>query len=249
LLTLTASWKFQTLPVIGLVLICLGKWKGFWKYPAWVMGSLAFWFFLPFVFVDRGYLTKQVFDWQRSLREFMPNAWMAPIFHHVYGFFSKTTGVPIDFSTAQRISAAVGIGFAGFLANLFYRHHLPAHLAFTFAFGLGSAFTVLFSPLSQGTGFLLVLPLVLLVVCHGRFCKRSEWEIGGVLVVGYYFTSLCVSDLTPLALRLWFYGHGFKALGALIFLGAVLAWEFARVRGRWGLKLHRPVSSAASTRL
>lgn len=228
LLVLVANWKFQSLPILGLVLMLLLRERRFWKYPLGALAGWAFLFFLPFVFHDSAYLWNEISKWHSSLAEFMPNAWMSPIFHHVYGFTNKALGGEISYATAQKISIGFGILFAAVLALQFYRRKEGAELGFATAFGLGTAFSVLCSPLSQGTGYLIYLPLPILVVLQARKYEVSERLLFCVLLLAYYFVSLSVSDLTPQPLRAWFYGHAFKALGSVILILIFIAQEIRR---------------------
>ncbi len=239
LLLIVANWKFQSLPLLGLLLVGLARERRFWVYVSSASIGFAVLFFLPFLFQDADYLWGQIYTWRRSLSEFIPNAWMAPIFHHVYGFVSKTLGLQIALETANTVSAIAGAIFAIAVGICFYIRKADPILGFATVFGLGAAYSVLFSPLSQGTGFIIYLPLPLLVLIQSRINHSSEWQLATVLVTSYYFVSLCVSDLTPHFLRAWFYAHAIKSVGPLLLTSFYLKGA-RRIPGPFGIGHREP---------
>jgi hypothetical protein len=225
LLAVVANWKFQSLPLLGLLVLVWVRHGQVFRPVLMALAVFATLGLAPYLFQNAAYLNSEQAVWKTSLSAFMEQAWMAPIFHHVYGFLAKTLGIHIPYAWSTWVSAAWGGLFALVVLRQLFLHKDSSFYPIVFAFGLGAAFTVLFSPLSQGTGYILYLPLPILLLIQFRSYRLNERLLLGLLVVGYFFVSLCVSDLTPKPLRSWFYDHGFKALGALVMTFAVLGAE------------------------
>lgn len=225
LLGVVANWKFQSIPILALLLVALFRQPDRWRYLLTTVLTLVGLTVLPFLFQDKAYLWREMGVWQSTLSTFMAEAWMAPIFHHVYGFFGKALGVPVAYASAEKINLAVAAMLAGVVAYQTYVRRLSMASLAMLAFALGAAFSVLFSPLSQGTGFIIYMPLPIALVYAFWRSPYPQWILATIMTVAYFFTSLSVSDLTPKVARAYFYNHGFKALGALI----LLAWLLVQV--------------------
>jgi hypothetical protein len=218
LLGVVANWKFQSIPILALLLVALFRQPDRWRYLLTTVLTMVGLTVLPFLFQDGAYLWREMGVWQSTLSNFMADAWMAPIFHHVYGFLGKALGLPVAYEWAEKINVVVAVMLALVVAYQTYVRKISIASLAMLAFAFGAGFSVLFSPLSQGTGFIIYMPLPIALVYWFWRASYPQWILATIMTVAYFFTSLSVSDLTPKVARAYFYNHGFKALGALILL-------------------------------
>jgi hypothetical protein len=228
LLCLVGNWKFQSYPILGLLLLVAANEKRSWRLFLGVGVFLAGLYLAPFTVQDPTYLLSEMAQWKTSLDTYMRSDWMSPIYHHAYAFPHKVLKLPISFDVAGLISTGFGLIFALVLFHQWKVRKEGFALAVMTAFGLGAAFTVLFSPLSQGTGYSIYLPLPLLLLIQNRTYQTDSRKLLAVILVGYFLVSLSTSDFVPRGLRWVFYSNGVKALGASLFVTWFFIIEFQR---------------------
>lgn len=218
------EWKFQPLPILGLATIVALMVHGIKPSIQLVLTSAASFFaafLLPVMWLglEKTLLYQSVL--QERLLSFMKRDWIG--FQHVYTFLSRNLGMEVSFESAQIISMAVGVSFA--IATFVYCRGLrklnidKGLYGGIFAWALGSAFIVLFSPMSQSNGYILHSSLVFGTAFSIWQMGNQNKKVFGVLLIAYFLISIAYSDLTPKGLRLYLYHHAYKPLGVLLLLG------------------------------
>jgi len=221
LLGFLSSIKFQTLPTVGLLGICFLR-EG--KLSSLILVVLSFlvsltwpWLVWPSTFA-RGMYS----DWFDSLTTSASLNWAEgqslPVFVKLlfnldagYSYFSW-------FSLGVAVFFAVLVGFVSCERRRLYN----------LCFVLGAAFTVLFSPLSQSSSYVLVTPLVLLVY----FILRQQQKMSFAILGTYWVTtSLLYSDLVPKAARQFAYNHNLKPVGTTLLVFSVIFSLFSTRNG------------------
>ncbi len=234
LLGIGIAWKFQPLPIAGLVALVLLIQDRNWKFPLKLSACIAAVLAMALPFFDWEFYVQLHTAWIRTLALFSKDAWLAPVFQHVYRFSLVCLGGTPSYAVASSISLCVGLVFACFLLWWVRTCRLPNNektpLALLAAFGMGSAFTVLFGPLSQSNAYLIYTPLLPAVWVFARYLKMGPRAWGCVVVSAYLLISIFYSDLTPRPIYRWIYDHALKPLGVLLLLGLLVA-SMLRARG------------------
>jgi hypothetical protein len=191
------NWKFQPLPVVGLLLIAWIWRIRDWRFPAAIGVALAVWYALPFAFFPVEFVRSIHETWQTTFSHFVAESVLN--FENIFAFLHAVTGKAISFEDTQLISGAMGFSLALGLAIHLYRGS-PFEPAVLLAVTMGTMFMTVFSPLGQNNALILYAPLLLCaLIAHGRAHdrRRLQWTIGVVCAV----MILAYSDLVPRAVR------------------------------------------------
>jgi len=216
------NWKFQPLPVIGLVSLILLVHRRVVPVFAFAAG-LAIFYLAPAAFLPWPFFLEIHREWNASLAGFLPGGWLGQIYQHVYAFLVRGLGVEIGLRHAQLASVIAGATLAAVLLAWHARLRMLAgdalalRVGLLVAAGVGSAFVVLFNPMSQSNGYLLYLPLLLPVIWMARETGK-ELQAGVVMVVAFVTISLLYSDIPPRPLYRLAYAQAWKPLGVVLLL-------------------------------
>lgn len=227
LLTFTVNWKFQGVPVAGLLVLAESVRTHSLRFSAKFLGVLLVYSFLPFLFLPWNYLIEAHRTWSSSLNESMVTTWTT--YQHIYATLLNLKWVSLTLAQVQGISAVIGLGMA-VLVVLFSRRSETDLDSRVLALFCGSAYVVLFSPMSQSLGYILWTPL--LWAAWGLFQKSKDRKTIWMWVLGIsiFIASISYSDLTPQPLRGWARQYGVKPIGVLILLLALLREQIFRHR-------------------
>lgn len=246
LLAVIVNWKFQGIPVAGLLLATHVARTRSLRTP-FVFGLLlAAYFALPYLVLSRGYLADAHREWARSLAESMEATWTG--YQHVWASL-RAVGVELSLRTAQTVAAVVGVALALLcvregrrsVRRPFVAVDLSAsapespHLSheclepYALAVSLGLAYAVLFSPMSQSLGYVFWAPLLLESFVRREAAARRERAVWNALLFAAVFcVSIASSDLVPRAVSAWSREVTLKPYGVMLLFGAVLFRQLCR---------------------
>jgi hypothetical protein len=232
LLLFLVTWKFQPIPVWGLVAVAL--WHDRRAFRTFLLSGLLLagpLCLLPFPFWSWHDSTVVWHDWLFHLSTYARGGWLDPIYQHIYVFLLRCLGIGIPFATAQAISVAVGIACAFALLKL--KSKSPQSLLkekLLFAISLGSGYVVLFSPLSQSNAYLWYSPVLFGLVYFAERNQINKKVVWVGLSAIFILVSLAYSDLCPRPLYHWIYPRGVKALGGLLAVVLLLVAAYRNSR-------------------
>lgn len=247
LLAFFTCLKFQPLPVVGLwalTFILLRKYEELTKYLAgFISGLVIFIGSFYFVFPKKFFIEIHQ-SWFHTLSEDIQATWIN--YNNIFSYISKNIS-PISYSTVQFCSLLAALSFAMALVLISIRIKKQLDLFFI-ALSFGTLYIVLFSPMSQGSTYILATPMLLLGFrCREWVATKTEralWTI--TLWLYWFFTSAINSDLVP---RSWFFyasAQNLRPLGFTILTIAFMVTYYfyvgsgggigrrARLRTVWG---------------
>ena len=230
LLAIVTNWKFQGLPVAGLLLLTDARLNRSWRNIILFVVALSLYSAAPFLFLSQQYLLESQRVWIASLTESLQVTWST--YQHIYAVALNIWPQSFSLKWAQAISALAGLGFA---LDLFIRSGAPKTSRINLrllAVGLGSAWIILFSPMSQSLAYILWTPLVLCAWILFKTYRQDQRLWIPVLWISAFLASMSYSDLTPQPIRGWFRQFGFKPVGILL-LVVVLLWQTRRKKEAW----------------
>lgn len=217
--------KFQTVPVLGLMLIvasflgdrpvrsALAAVLGYLSGEVAVMLALT-----PQTWLE---LTRARF----ATMDYIVDTYWATHYQHLYKTF-LTAGVPLSLEQAKWTAVAMGSVFATalYLHLSYWRERLnpveTRSLGYLSAYAFGLTYLLLFSPMSQSNAYTLVFPLFLLVfLLNPRGTSRATL---GLLLLSLFLISGIYSDLVPLSWRLWARAWSVKPWGLIPLYLAVI---------------------------
>ncbi len=228
LLFFLVTWKFQPLPVWGLVAVALARDRKALK--TFLLGGLFLaspLCLLPFPFWSWHDSTVVWHDWLFHLSTYARNGWLDPIYQHLYVPLLRLVGVSVPFAYAQAVSVAVGISCAIAVFRLKSEQRQLQNLEkLLFAISLGSGYVVLFSPLSQSNAYLWYSPVLFGWVYFAEKNRVNKTAVWVALCAVFILVSLAYSDLCPRFLYHWLYPRGLKAVGGLLAVGMLCLSAF-----------------------
>ncbi len=224
LLAMVTNWKFQGLPLAGLLIVAQTIRCRSPRFAVWFVVGLTGYSLLPFLFLPTDYLVDSYRIWSSSLSEAMLTTWTT--YQHLFATVSNMRPGILTLHQAQMISAAIGILMAVSVGYQAQRGRGSRSLAL----GLASGYLVVFSPMSQSLAYILWAPLLLLGwTLFDQSAQRRQWL--WILILAGFLASVSYSDLTPEPirghLRLW----NVKPWGVLLLLIAV--WRENLRRAKW----------------
>jgi hypothetical protein len=237
-----ANWKFQVLPVAGLVAVVGLVYRRDWRWSVTFAVALVGFCLLPALFMPWDAFVHITFHWVTDLSSIIARNWEAG-FQHIYTFLSAQ-GLRVSLQTATRLNGLVALLLALFFAlcaRRFRRQVDPAVAEKTLtlaAFGTGLGYVLLFSLLSQSNAYILYAPLLFATVVASELNGVPSRLLGSILIAAYFLISIAFSDLTPRPLRAICRDHAVKPIGValvlscLLILLALMAWGKARARAR-----------------
>jgi hypothetical protein len=238
LLGVGIAFNFQPLPIAGLAALVGAVALRDWRFPAGVLTSAAGVTAASVAVLGWDFYQTVARTWYFSTEEFTSQSWLA--FHHIWHPVRYFTGSVPSFYAAMRAGAGVGISLAVFLVWWLNATRLPRNLRSKYgwvaAFGMGSAFSVLFFPLSQSNAYAVYAPLIPAVWIFSRFLNLPQWALGSIAITAYFITSITYSDLVPRPVYRFCFDSGLKPLGVLILLGVLLASMVATTRSQFSAR-------------
>jgi hypothetical protein len=227
LLALATNWKFQPIPLVGLLVLGEILARRFQFFLGFLGFSIAA-FLFPFAVLPFGYINITNNDWFRAVDYQLVSQWLN--FDHLFGFAMKILRFSFDLSEVKVLGVLIGGLFLAF--QLWYvswvQHFLSRGREIIFSGILATFFITSLSPLSQSNGYILVAPLVLFAtsLAFRAPFEFRKLEVAAVLG-GWVLTSVLSSDLVPKATRLFFSENAFKSLGPLV-LATYCLWCMLR---------------------
>jgi hypothetical protein len=194
------NWKFQPLPVVGLLMLSWVWIRRDWKLPAALGAALAFWYALPFAIFGRDFVLDIQRTWQTTFSSFVVESVLN--FENVFALLHAALGVSLSFAWTQVISAGVGAVMAGLVALTLARSPEPDRWrrAALLSTALGTAFMTALSPLGQNNALILYAPLLACaLLCHRDSARMRAWTaLVGLSCAGMI---LAYSDAMPASAR------------------------------------------------
>ncbi len=235
LLGVGIAFNFQPLPIAGLAALVGAIALRDWRLPAGVLTSAVGVTAASVAVLGWDLFQKVAHTWYTTTEEFTSHSWLA--FHHVWHAVQYFTGAAPPFYAAMRIGAGVGASLAIFIVWWVSATRLPKSLRAKYgwvaAFGMGSAFSVLFFPLSQSNAYAVYAPLIPAVWIFSRFLKLPQWAFGSVALVAYFITSISYSDLVPRPVYRFCFDSGTKPFGVVILLALLMVSMVATTRPKF----------------
>ncbi len=200
------NWKFQPLPTLGLISMAAVILGVNWQFlMAIVLGSV-FWIAVPHVFLSAHFLSEVYQRWKETLSPFVETSFMN--FDNVFSFTKNALHLEFSYSIAQMISLFVGFVFAwGVFQWAWYRRERYFkekvwRESMLISLGLGAAFTVTLSPLSQNNSYILYAPMwilgfLALSQAAGPWKNRLKYA----LVILFLTMTFAYSDVIPRSTR------------------------------------------------
>lgn len=216
------NWKFQPLPIAGLLLLSWIWLVRDWKLPLTLGVALAGWYALPYLFFSPEFMSSIHETWQATFGPFVAEAYLN--FENVFAFLNHAFGISMSFQATQIISGIVGLGLAAILA-VCLRRKVSFETAALLATTLGTLFMTAFSPLGQNNALILYAPLLLAGLIN---LDRSKSPRTLKLVIGIVCAVmiLAYSDLVPHGLRELLRGLTVKPLACIALAIAITHSNF-----------------------
>lgn len=224
LLAFTACWKFQTYPTLGLlsVALLLTAPRGYaFRFLGGAVACLVVSYGWPWLYFPLETAKALHASWSTSLQAAVAATWKG--YQSLPAVVHGWTGWPDSPESVFRIGAAAG---AFFLAVTLWTSR-TAKTAILVAVALGTVHTTLFSPMSQGSAYILATPALLAV-----FVLRPSRDrlVLAALWFHWFVTSLVHSDLVPMSWRSWAYDHRVRPLGFFVLTILLVALVAKRPR-------------------
>lgn len=222
------NWKFQPLPVVGLIVLARLITLRDWRFPLLLLASLAFWSALPYLFFAPDFVATIHQHWNTTFTAFVRESVLN--FENVFAMVRRVFNLVLTFEVTQLISVAAGVALAAVVAaralNVIHRREddLARRDTELLALALGTMFVTAFSPLGQNNALILYAPLLMTALIRLDQAKSSRdqkiwrWVLGiacAVMILAY-------SDLVPKSLQGTLRALSVKSL-ACLGLGAAIA--------------------------
>jgi hypothetical protein len=223
LLGMMINWKFQPVPLVGLIAIVTIIYEFNWKFVVATIGSTLLWYGAPLLVLSQSELQFYYLRQSQTLSAFIQRDW--PQFEHVFKIFNVTLG-NMSYSTALLISIVFGVLAALFLTTKVLKTIARQQksdqdrvLFIGMATALGVTYILSFSPLSQSNAYVFYTPLLVFVFALRssggvKFGRAWPWAIGFT----YFTISIAFSDLNPAPLRRLMDQFGLKPWGVVFFM-------------------------------
>lgn len=224
ILGVITNWKFQPLPTALLLLWALLWEKRLRETISLATGFLLAWaaaYGLPFLFFPNAFISDCYRVWKESLDLALSTTWQ--IYQSLYTSLFKITGWPISIAEVTTIGIVAGAALAALLpfGVRSEKTHDPfggRPLLLT-ALSLGSVYSVLFSPMSQSSAYILGTPflLTLFIIRNSKrsFIPEGVWTLGFVahwIMTSYFYCDLALPSWRGLAGRMNLKPLGFSLL-------------------------------------
>jgi hypothetical protein len=233
------NWKFQPLPIVGLIVfvLALSQFKKALRFFFCTLLSVAFWFALPVVFLGPTKVAQFSKEWSLTLQEQLSRDWSR--FQHLFKlplYFFKDA---LSLADLQRFSAICGVILI-IVVGLWlkkartvwnFQSQTLVKWGLMLAMGLGSWFIVALSPMSETNAFVLVAPLFIVTgllyqaAADAKLKKLLFWNVQ----FGGFTMALLGSDIFGKHSRIFFTELGIRPWGATVFT-VILVMSFFQVR-------------------
>jgi hypothetical protein len=194
------NWKFQPLPVVGLLLLSWIWIRRDWRLPAALGAALAFWYAMPFAIFGPAYILAIQRTWQTTFSGFVTTSVLN--FENVFAFLHGAFGVDLSFAWTQVASAGIGALMAALVALAIARSPEPDRWrrAALLSTALGTAFMTALSPLGQNNALILYAPLLACaLLCRRDSARPRAWT--ALLAASCAGMILAYSDVMPAGAR------------------------------------------------
>jgi hypothetical protein len=243
LMAMMTNWKFQPLPVLGLLGCVLfwsrDGWRPGIRFVAYFAASLAFWFALPVLWLGYEKLSMISVEWRESLQSFVSEAWVD--FDHLLRLPMELTGWRFEYRQFQIFSLICGLVLAILISVMTIKaqrvfNSLDAlKWSILAALCWGTWFILGLSPLSQGNGYVFYAPILLLAILlmvTDEIVMTRKWKLAFwiALAVNGFLNSILYSDIFGKTSRVFFNSLGVKPYGITLLAVVVTIYFFARMR-------------------
>ncbi len=196
LLGMILEWKFQALPIVGLVLTVKIVSEKKIRPLVYLVFSFFFWHYVPVLFIGESLRAHFMSHMGSALTAFISISF--PNYDNIFKFL-YSINLRVTFLQSMVISGAVGLILFCVVLRECLRRTLSPSIKYLFAMSMGSAFIIALSPMSQNNGSILWLPLLILAV-EMVFHSANRWmkSISIALMILFCFS---YSDLFPSILR------------------------------------------------
>jgi hypothetical protein len=192
LLAAILSWKYQPLPILGLlalVSILTGRRRAEW---AIVAGASLVFSLAPYLIYPWTNIAEWNRVWSDTFEGFIRSAFLN--FENLYAFVFYVTGYRISLEASQLVSAAAGAAIALGLSACVRRQGERAWITGALlALAWGSCFICVFSPLGQNNAMVLYAPLLFVAVSAAAAVPSRTWT--ALLAATWFFMTWSYSDL------------------------------------------------------
>lgn len=219
------SWKLQPAPMVGLLFLFFLRFRLAKEFFLGFILSLFVGWAYPFVVFPTPYAVALFQAWSKDLNFALNTVWGE--FTTAYTVSRHIWGWPTDYAGVQKMGAVVG-ALIGSVFGLYCLFCKKRKQAFDLALVLGSAYIVVFSPMSQGMAYILGTPTVLLSCLmlqkEEKFFSNAVWRVA--IFAHWWVSSLNFSDLAFPAIRIESFPirpFGFVLLAALYLIESIYA--------------------------
>ncbi len=208
-LALLCNIKFLLLPSVGLLaayLLASNRRAAFRWTGAFALSLIGL-YALPFLFFDSTLVLEAHKVWFQSLSHSAEQTWRS--YQSLYAFSAQHLSYPENIIQLKILGAVMSLMFL--LLALWARH-----FGTSMTLVLGSAYSLLFLPMTQSSSFILATPLIL-------FFRKLNAKYEKLTLAAYWFlASLLYSDLVPNLWRQSARSFNLKPLALLLFFLALL---------------------------
>lgn len=220
------GWKFQLLPVFGLLSV-VAVFRGGSAVRRFLGETLLFtatFFLIPWILLPFDRVLEMHSLWLKNIPLFLEIQWKGS--DHVYEFARLALAWDITYADSGRVNIAVAVFLAGALAFFSRQVVLRTEWLILTALGWGTAFSVLFSPVSQAPAYILATPLLVAAYCFRHELRSGIARNIGTLLLWlfWFFDGLIFSDVVPPQVRTWARTYNVHPLGYALLLVASLVW-------------------------
>jgi hypothetical protein len=192
LLAMTLNWKYLPLPILALwTLTCVCSTKSNVenrRWPLLLMGSILFWYALPFLFHPWEFMVEMLVRSAETLTPWLAQLWDR--YENIYSFLVRVLGFPLKYEHVYPLAIVAGGLMAA--AIIAFRKLWSWQDLILSSFAFGTLFSVCFSPFSQGNGVIYGAPLVAVLIVQSA--KTHELVVRNRLNL-FLFVSFLVTLL------------------------------------------------------
>jgi hypothetical protein len=213
ILGLILDWKFQIVPIAGLVGIILFLERKTLRPLIYLGLSTVFWHFLPAIYLGWDRLQDLFQHQSASLGEFIRKAYAD--FDNLFRFL-KELGWNLSLQDSLVVSGMAALFFS-FLVWFGYQRNQGkrSHRVYLMAIALGSIFCIGFSPLNQNNASILGTPVFIFAALWmaNRHHPRMKW-VSLTFILLFHFS---YSDLMPANLKTVLRLYSIKSVLILVY--------------------------------
>ncbi len=192
LLGMVVEWKFQPLPIVGLVLMVFLVARR-QLLPLFYFGtSVVLWHFLPAVFLGWSTLQQLELHHQNSLTHFLVESYAH--YDNFYKFLAAIR-LPVSWGGSLILSGAIGLVFFLGVTGESFKNRLKFLEKLLLAMTLGSVFLFALSPMAQNNGSIAATGVLICAVYLATHAQQKWIKFQSITVLVFF--SFAYSDLLP----------------------------------------------------